>query len=208
MQKNRLFQYLAFILLLAPLTLLQPGVLYAQNWAELYKTDQIAILQEYRQNGQIKNPEWVRLVDLLFEEDLEQALPGYVDLFEKTNNTEIRKIVLDRLSQYYYARGLYETADKIFEDQDFRDRIFETKKLQEKFWGVQVGAFKSYENALNAKKELLGSGEAILIKAENNLYKVIVGKCTSENEVKKLQKKIKQRYNKKGLIISYFAKGD
>ena len=201
-QKHRFVQYLILFLLLSS------SVLSAQSelWFRLYTENKIGELKKLLNEHKIANPDWANFVEILFEEEVENALPRYVDLYRNADDKKLKKIILDRISQYYYARGFYNTAHRIIEDEDFRNQIF-SSKAQKKHYGVQLGAFSSYENALKNKKKYLSKLKyvSIITKQKNNrkLYIVVAGKFGTKEEAIKLKTRIRNEYGQKGIIIIY-----
>jgi len=201
-QKHRFVQYLIISVVLVSSSLLaQPD-----NWFRLYTENNIVELKKLLDEKKITDTNWASFVEILYEEEVENALPRFVDLYKNARDKKLKKIILDRISQYYYARGFYTTANRIIEDKDFRDQIFSTK-VQKKYFGVQLGAFSSYDNALKSKKKYLSKIKhvSIITKQRNNrkLYVVVVGKLGTKEEAIKLKTRIRDEFGQKGIIIQY-----
>ncbi|GAB4368952.1 MAG: hypothetical protein Kow0042_10430 [Calditrichia bacterium] len=202
MQKYRFIQYLIASIAIS-ITAVFAG---PEHWFNLYRENNIAALHQLQSSNQIDDPDWRKFVDILFIEEMNEALPEYIALYEKSHDELLKRAILDRISQYYYAKGLYETASKILDDDLFRNQIFAIKK-ENIFFGVQLGAFSTYENALKLRQRFSKAGMEVNILTKNRsgkkLYVVIAGKYTSHQEANRLLGKIKKDYGHKGLVVQY-----
>lgn len=202
MQKHRFIQYLISIVIFSVcFAYSQPD-----NWYQLYMDNNIPALKEQLDSGQISDPLWAKFVQTLFQVELEDVLPNYVAIFEQTNDIKLKKVVLDRISQLYYARGFYETANRILDDKQFQNEFFSAQK-EKIYFGIQLGAFSSYTNALRAKKDLSKTIGNVLIVTKNSrgrkLYVVVAGKFTDRQQAQKYRTQLASKYGKKGIIIQY-----
>lgn len=202
MQKHRFIQYIT------ALTLLLISSLSAQSdyWYRLYLNNDLVTIEKLLKNQSITAPHWSRFFSLLFTENGEESLVEYVKLFNETEDARLKKLVLDRISQYYYAKGLYTTAKRLYNDPTFRDYLFSSKQ-DKQYYGVQLGAYSSYENALASKKKLPQSLKNIHILTKNiggkKLFVIVAGKFTSQNQARKLFQQLKDQFNIQGMIISF-----
>lgn len=205
MPKHRFVQFIAYMVLTLVLC---SSVLYAQpdQWYRLVVDENINELEKLRSQGKITDPDWKNFVEIIFIEKSDDALPAYIKLYDKTSDSRLKKLILDRISQYYYARGFYETANRILDEESFRERIFSVKKKSIQF-GVQLGAFASYQNALRLKHKFSGKISDISIITKNShgqtLYVVVAGKLDNHQEAEKLKRSIKQDFGHKGIVIQY-----
>ncbi len=201
MQKYRFVQYLAFLLLLPTFVFSQPKV-----WYDAYLDNDIVRLQADLSANKITSPDWKQFVQAIFMEDVEEAFTQYISVYQRTQDQQLKKIILDRMSQYYYAKGLYETANRILTDEEFRNQIFSVREEQI-YFGVQLGAFSSMDNAEKARKKYLGNIKDISIITKESsgkkLYAVIAGKFKNREDAEKLESEIKEKYGKKGMITQY-----
>ncbi len=202
MQKHRFFQYLVICLL----TLVQLLQAQPERWYQLYVHQDILTLKQALDNHEIQNKYWRKFVETLFVEEIEDVLPAYMKIYESTTDPLLKKVVLDRVSQYYYAKGFYDTATRILEDAQFRSQLFYIKQDQIHF-GVQLGAFSNYKNALNAKTrfEEKISEIQILSKQRNGkkLYIVVSGRFADKRSAEAYLQKLKRDYRIKGIIVQY-----
>jgi len=201
MQKYRFVQYLAFLLFLPTLTFAQPKV-----WYDAYLDNDVSRLQAELNAERITNPDWKQFVQAIFIEDVEEAFPQFISVYQRTQDQLLKKIILDRISQYYYAKGLYETANRILTDAEFRNQIFSVREEQI-YFGVQLGAFSSMDNAEKARKKYSGKIRDISIITKDTsgkkLYAVIAGKFRNREDAEKLESEIKAKFGKKGMITQY-----
>ncbi len=109
MQKHRFIQLLISLVLCTFLWALGQEPDYYQ----LYLTGQTVTLEQLLIDQQIKSSEWKKFVEALFQENFDQAFKSYIELYNQTGDNRLKKAVIDRVSQYYYAKGLYESADRL-----------------------------------------------------------------------------------------------
>jgi hypothetical protein len=201
MQKYRYLQYLIICLLFQTVVYSQ-----TQKWYNAYLSNDMLALQTDLETNSITDPDWKQFVQAIFIEDVEEALPQFIILYQKTADPKLKKIILDRISQYYYAKGFYETADRILTDENFRNQIISVREEQI-YFGVQLGAFSSLENAEKAKMKYSGSLQDIYIITKESsgkkLYAVIAGKFKNRQDAEKLEKEIQEKFAKKGMITPY-----
>ncbi len=202
MQKHRYIQYLALFILLINISLFAQS----ENWYELYKNNQFSKIETLLKNNKIDNADWVAFFKLTFDEDGENAVGNYMKLYGKVTDQRLKKLIIDRISQYYYAKGYYDTAERIYQDENFREYLLETKSSQT-FFGVQLGAFSTYKNAVKSKNRFAGKISNISIITKNNnghkLYVVIAGKYESRRDAQELYSTIKEQFDHKGIIVTY-----
>jgi hypothetical protein len=201
MQKYRYLQYLIYWFLFQTVVYSQ-----TQKWYNAYLSNDMMALQTDLEKNNITDPDWKLFVQTIFIEDVEEALPQFTILYQKTADPKLKKIILDRISQYYYAKGFYETADRILTDENFRNQIISVREEQI-YFGIQLGAFSSLENAEKAKKKYSGSIQDIYIiikeSSGKKLYAVIAGKFKNRNDAEKLEKEIQKKFTMKGMITQY-----
>jgi hypothetical protein len=201
MQKYRYLPCLIFCLLIQTIAYSQ-----TQKWYNAYLSNDITALQTDLEKNSLTDPDWKQFVQAIFIEDVEEALPQFIVLYQRTADTKLKKIILDRISQYYYAKGFYETANRILTDENFRTQIFSVREEQI-YFGVQLGAFSSFDNAEKAKKKYSGSIKDIYIITKESsgkkLYAVIAGKFKNREDAEKLEKEIQEKFTKKGMITQY-----
>ncbi|MEJ2635986.1 MAG: SPOR domain-containing protein [Calditrichia bacterium] len=203
MQKHRFFQNIIIIFFFLGIS-----VPFAQNdnLYKLYADNDIVELENIYSAGTISDPLWAKFIGNMFEENMENALPVYMQIYEQTSDEQLKKVTLDRISQYYYAKGFYETANRILNDKQFRQKIFSIKKESIKF-GVQLGAYSTYQNALDARKKFENINNEIFIISKNsngrNLYRIVAGKFETQLEAERLKNEMRQKFGYRGIILQY-----
>ncbi len=202
MQKYRFIQYLIIFSISFCLNVTaQP-----QKWYKLYKDNDLLKLEQSWKSGKINNTDWNTFLGYIFTEKFEDILPSIIQLYDRTTDKFLKRAILDRLSQYYYSKGFYDTANRILHDVQFRNQIFSIKKKKIQF-GVQLGAFSSYENALKSKQNLSKKLNDIFIISRNRngrkFYLVVAGKFNSKSEAIQYKNNIYNTIKKKGIIIQY-----
>lgn len=202
MQKHRIFRIIVTIYLLCI------SFSYGQtiNIYGLYVENRISDIETLLAKNLIKNDEWLQFTKALFEEDFEVALEKYITLYRNSTDDRLKRLILDRISQYYYAKGLYDSADRIINDEDFRKRIFSIS-MKKIFFGVQLGAFTNYQNAIKGKNQYsinLNNLEIITKKSGGKqLYVIVAGNFESREEAEKFQKAIREKYKYTSIIIQF-----
>jgi hypothetical protein len=178
--------------------------------ADLYQNQQFATLKNYYEMNQIKEPGWREFIEAVFEPDAEKAMVLLAKSYKAANDKILKMSIKERVASFYYARGYYETSQKILKDDKYFRSIIsmkeETEISAERF-GIQVGAFSDYQNATKSQKKLMKDIKevSILSKRMNgkNLYVVVVGKYTSRNEAEKKLKQLENQKGIKGYIIQF-----
>lgn len=211
MQKYRLF-FLFNITVLLVVTLFYPIQLLGQTNSELvslYENNQLLKLKEYSDNNKIYDTHWKAFIKALFEQNADSALDIFTGIYNTTNDKLLQRIIIERISDYYYARGYYITSERILKDKKFfRETISvqQESKTDAIKYGIQIGAFSSYKNASNLKNKILkkANNVAIINKDTNgdNLYVVVIGKYSNRNEAEKELQALQQK-NIIGYIIQY-----
>jgi hypothetical protein len=173
---------------------------------QLYSTQQFAEIEKELEAGKITDEKWQKFAEILFMENLDEALTRYISLYNNYNDDRLHKVIIDRISQYYYARGLYDSADRILKDPQFRQKIFamNTDKIS---FGVQLGAFSSMENANKAKNKYSKNIDDIRIVNKQSggkqLYVVVTGKYSTRPDAETLKQSLLNKYGYSGMVIQY-----
>ena len=190
-----------------------PGSLIGQSSKELsdlYENQQFLKLKEYYENNQIHDPGWKRFVEALSEDNADSAIIMFAGVYKSSQDKVLRKHVIERISDYYYARGYYKTAERLLRDKKFLDETVSAKpepgRSNTVGYGIQVGAFGNYENALALKNKMLKKNRNVTIvnKESNgeNLFLVVIGKY-SDREVAEKELRSLRSNNVGGFIIQY-----
>jgi len=178
--------------------------------ASLYQNQEFTTLKNYYDTNQIKEPGWREFIEAVFEPDAEKAMVLFTKSYEEAKDKTLKLCIKERVASFYYARGYYETSEKILKDDEYFRSIItikeETEVSAEKF-GVQVGAFSDYKNATKSQKKLMKDiGEVSILSKRidgKNLYVVVVGKYTSRDDAEKKLKELENKNGIKGYIIQF-----
>ena len=196
------FRYILLILLFLSITIFAD----TGEVEQLYRQNDIVTLEKLLNDNKINQPDWHDFVTILFVENSEEAIPRLVELHGKSDDVRLKNLIVDRISQYYYAKGLYNSANKIIEDPEFRSQIF-TSRQNEISFGVQVGAFSSFDNASKAKSKYQSITNDIFIVPKTNkgkkLYTVVLGKFVNRDAANQLKQQVYQKLNQNAMIIQY-----
>jgi hypothetical protein len=202
MQKYRLFRLLIGLIII---------FIYSAQGQEsdpyqLYLSGQFSTLEQLITNDQISSPDWKEFTKALFQEDFNEALKQFINIYKHTSDNRLKKVIIDRVSQYYYAKGLYDSAERILKDEGFRNQIFsvETDKI---YFGVQLGAFSAQENAVKARANYLKKlSEVTIIKKTSGgklLYTVVAGRFEKKESAENYKAQIKEKYGYKGITVQF-----
>jgi hypothetical protein len=173
---------------------------------QLYSTQQFSEIEKQFSAGSIADEKWQKFAEILFMENLDEALSQYISLYNAYNDERLHRVIIDRISQYYYARGLYDSADRILKDPEFRQKIFamNTEKIS---FGVQLGAFSTMENAKKAKNKYSKNIDDIRIinkqSGGKRLYVVVAGNYGNRADAENFKKVILKKYSYSGMVIQY-----
>lgn len=204
-------------------------MLYGQSSAELaglYRNNDISTLSDYLKNDAIQNQDWQLFVDALFIDDAETATAQMMEAYLISNDDALQSFIRTRISLFYAAKGYYETARKIVEDQHSFQEIVSIKvaKHRKNFerkerpryrqpsrisasYGIQLGAFSSYENAEKTSElynQKYKNTEIIRKDREGiPLYIVLIGSYDSRRAAEEALPEINQTFNVNGYIIQY-----
>jgi len=202
MQEYKLFRRVILIIVCVFLTA------QAQNHPvyDLYHSNRISEIETLLENGQIVGEDWKKFAETLFIEDLDAALKQYISLYGATADNQLKNLIIDRVSQYYYAKGLYESAERILDDEEFRARLF-SMNVEKIYFGVQLGAFSSQENAANARDKYAENISDISVVAKSSggktLFVVVAGRFDSKQKADQYKATLSSKYGYKGIVIQY-----
>ncbi len=198
----------------------------ADDLAGFYRDNRILELEALRKSGSIPGEDWKMFTDALFEPDAEAAAPKMIEAYSLSSDRALKTIIRERLSLFYAARGYYETAKRILSDDEFFRGVvalkasrrperktaepgFQIPKLSEsgQIFGVQVGAYSSYENAERASQKYRQNYSNVLVLEKerdgNSLYVVVIGGYPSREEAAAVIEGIQKQFKVKGYIIQY-----
>lgn len=228
MPESRFLQYL---ILLALLIVCLGAKAFSQSSSELarmYNNNRMLELDELRKKDAIKSSDWKVFVDALFETDGERAIQKMFEAYSYSNDSKLKRIIRERVSQFYSARGYYETSRRILDDEKFFDGIVSLKRNSRandnvgavnsedqveqvdengQTFGVQVGAYSNYENAqqTSQKYQDVYPNTKVLNKVKNgmSLYVIVIGGYPTRQEASARIDEISKRFKVKGYIIQY-----
>lgn len=223
MRKQR---YIILLFLGLAGVLCRSGISQSDNLAGLYRDNRIQELEALRKNGSIAGEDWKMFTDALFEPDAEAAVPKMVEAYSISADRALKTIIQERLSQFYAARGYYETAKRILSDDEFFQGVVALKASRQpesktagpgstiprvsesgQIFGVQVGAYSSYENAGRASQKYRQNYSNVLVlekeRPGSNLYVVVIGGYSTREEAAAVMEGIQKEFKVKGYIIQY-----
>ena len=202
MSKSRFLYSLIGVFLLLTSVFGQP-----QRWAALYQEQRMAELFKAYRDGAIHQPDWQLFVRALQVSNGDSAVRLMAQVYAKTSDERLKAFVQERIYQFYYAGGYYKTADKIRENGDYILELFPLYNLGEKKYGIQIGAFRSRENALKLKQTWQNKLYDIqIVQITRNgvrLYAVIVGKFATREEALRYRDELNRTWQLRGYIFQY-----
>jgi tetratricopeptide (TPR) repeat protein len=200
--------------------------LIEKGQADAVKAELPALLTTYQ------NDPGVLYLQAVLTSDGTEAAKLYQNIVDNFPKSEWADDALYRLYQYYYAIGLYKTAEQklmqLKEQYPFsayateempsggRKTVAEEKpattkprgKVQKYASGftIQVGAFSTMQNAedLKARFEKEGYSANIFTKELNGtkLYKVWVGEFQTYDEARRFTGEVKKKFNLASMVVS------
>ena len=190
----------------------------AQDFSELYAMYQqknFTALQQKTQQLAVQYPQRdeIRFFQALFFENGEEAVKIYEQLYLRATSA-LKNELSKKLSQYYYARGLYVRAAEFADPPAAASPVLpvavpqisntastpaaKPTKDKETNYIIQVGAFGEEENARQLQKSLRDRKfESRIVERlvnERNLYCVWITGGNSLDETLRLADKIKYRF--------------
>ena len=224
------YRHIQHIIVLLTMTFLLTAHLFAESpgaLADLYRSHKIERLHTLNQQKSITQNDWRLFVAALFLEDAELATQQMMHAYSLSADRDLKRFIRERISQYYVARGYYETARRILNETSFfnkmvtisekrsrqRETVVKPKRSysntsQHKArFGVQVGAFSTLANAKHAgKKYQKDYPNTLILEKEKNkftLYVIVIGDYQTRKSAEREMPKINNRFNIKGYVIQY-----
>jgi len=208
---HRYISHLA-ILMIGSLFVLSPS-LFGQTVPDLerlYENEQFMTLKNYRDENRISDPQWQMFIDALYMEDADSALEMFAAIYYNNQNKTLKKYIIQRVSDYYYARGYYKTADRLLKDKKYFNKIIsqpQQSETSEENFGIQIGAFSNYANANSMKNRWMKKIKNLTIvnkqASGEDLYVVIAGKHSTREAAEKELQALKQNHNINGFVVEY-----
>jgi tetratricopeptide (TPR) repeat protein len=213
--------------------LILPAFLYAQE------TDIIPYLKQIEQGKadevKLKLPELkkeypqssnVMFLEGVLTENGQDAISIYQNIVDKYPKSSYADAALYRIYSYYFALGLYNTADKNFEKlkkdypespyikiatQNVADQKETSNQITEKNdeadykYTVQAGAFTNKDNASALQKEFINSGMYSVMKEKNvggTVFNVVyVGRFVNRSEAEDFKSIVNSQFNISGRVV-------
>lgn len=193
-----------------------------QGKAEEVKTKLSELKQDY------PNSSNVLFLEGVLTENAQDAVVIYQKIVDKYPKSAYADAALYRIYSYYFALGLYNTADKNFEKlkKDYPESPYikmasmnvtteenttpPVKTVDQKDetvykYTVQAGAFTNKENASALQKEFVTAGMKSFIKEKNvggTIFNVVyVGQFIGKNEAEDFKAIINSQFNISGRVV-------
>lgn len=199
----------------------------ARELTELYRNNNIEVLQELHRNGEIRDAGWREFIGALFVEDAELAVQQMLNAYPHAEDRNLQRFIRERVALFYASRGYYETARKILEDRQFIEKVVTMNAARQERsqnntpvtrsgdpvsdaggrYGIQVGAFSTLDNAQRASRiyHRYYANTRILEKEKDSevLYVVVIGDYQNRAAAEDALPKINNQFNLNGYIIQY-----
>lgn len=150
------------------------------------------------------DPQWNQFVQALMIANGDSAMARYKSIYAKTEDNDLKKSIRERLSQYFYARGYYETAEKIRKNKFRTEKSSPPNRSSHRF-GIQTGAYSTLRNARLARNKILNKVQNVSIIEKNRngrkLFIVVVGNFANRKDAEKSLRSLKSRIQ--GFIIEF-----
>ncbi len=202
MSQHRFLYSLIILLVAVAIVPAQP-----QRWAALYQENQMATLFAAYQNGLITEPDWQLFVQALQTVAGDSAIRLMARAYARSKDQRLRAFIQERIYQYYYAGGYYQTAEKIRQDGEYILKLLPLQESSQKKYGIQIGAFRSRENALKLKQTWQNKLYDIQIvqieRNGNRLYAVVVGEFSTREAALRYREELNNKWQLRGYIFQY-----
>lgn len=201
MSRNR---YICLIWSL-PIVFFLLSSLFAQDresLAQLYSQHRILDLKQLNESHSIPFEDWKQFINTLFVTEADDAIQKFSDIYTRTEDTRLQQFIRQRIADYYAARGIYGTAEKIERDElffehDILPRWTGKRSLQ---FGVQLGAFSTKENARRVKDEFSKDypNTRIIekIRSGRKLFIVLIGGYSTRSEAERVARILNHKFQK------------
>jgi tetratricopeptide (TPR) repeat protein len=193
-----------------------------QGKAEEVKTKLSELKQDY------PNSSNVLFLEGVLTENAQDAVVIYQKIVDKYPKSAYADAALYRIYSYYFALGLYNTADKNFEKlkKDYPESPYikmasmnvtteenttpPVKTVDQKDetvykYTVQAGAFTNKDNAVTLQKEFVNAGLKSFIKEKNvggTIFNVVyVGQFVGKNEAEDFKAIANSQFNISGRVV-------
>ncbi|NOX38546.1 MAG: SPOR domain-containing protein [Calditrichaeota bacterium] len=178
----------------------------SDSWLQLYRSHQIYELKRLNESGAITDPHWRAFIEALFMDAADSAIARMAGIYFETTDAGLKEVIRQRIGQYYYARGYYETARRIQMDEAFVRMLLAGQQKKTRY-GVQIGAFLHYENALKFKRKWEDRIRDVKvinkIRNGSRLYVVVAGGFRKREDAERLKEQLRSEFSLKGYIVQY-----
>ncbi len=190
-----------------------------RDLAQLYEAGKISELHTLLKGGRIQDPGWSYFVEAIFLNDAEAAVGKMNNAYALTTHKRLKSLIRRRIAKYYEARGYYISAQRVLEDEAYFlkmmsarndediERVSEEAQKARGIYGVQIGAFGDYDNALRMKadyeKEYKTTKVVEKERDGKKMFLVVVGGFSTRDEAEKIVASIKDRFKTNGYIVQY-----
>lgn len=208
------------------LLVLTGTTLFAQSREELawmYRQHQVLKLETLHREGRVPFSDWKEFLTALFLPEADVAVNRMAVVYASSQDAQLKSFIRDRTARLYAARGYYESARRIREDDRFFQRILamrrqnatrpasptsgEARLSRKQRFGIQVGAYRAYNNAVKARQKFQRdySDTRILTKVRDGekLYVVVIGEYPTREKAESALQTIRTIFKVKGYIIQY-----
>lgn len=223
----------SFYIFLLPLIFLISGTLFSQeaNIIPFLKQIEQGKAEEVKsQLPELKkdfpNSSNVMFLEGVLTENAQDAVSIYQTIVDKYPKSAYADAALYRIYSYYFALGLYNTADKNFErlKKDYPEspyikmaaqnvadqnqaptQITEQTDAGEYNFTVQAGAFTNKDNAASLSKEFVNAGMYSVVKEKNvggTIFNVVyVGRFINRSDAEDFKSIISSQFNVSGRVV-------
>lgn len=167
-------------------------------------------MDELRQIRESASSEAEKLfLEALFETDGKRAAAIFQNVWDYYPSSPLAWAAMERLYEYYYARGAYIRADslaQILKEKPRFDLTPAPPQTQNEIFLIQVGAFSDFINAAKLNVKLEGMGYEVELKEKKvesgTLFVVLVGSFNSRIEAEKAAKSLEVELQLKSRVIA------
>lgn len=175
--------------------------LHAQDWKMYFKQymdGNIDSLQFDKITVRDENDPYYLTIKAAFTKEASVAKTLYEKALQNSSDEKLSEFIIDKIYDYYYARGLYLTAqnfkkrwERILKNSKYNENI--NSKKEGKGVYLQFGVFSRKENAMKFIE--INKDMNIHLKILHKDYKfyVVSGPYFDENEARELSKFIKKK---------------
>ncbi|MCK5077992.1 MAG: SPOR domain-containing protein [Calditrichia bacterium] len=183
---------------------------FAQDWQNAFNSYLTGKFDE----GMLQNTNQAIIVDpyyitltALNKKNAEEAFQLYQKALKYVENAELKKFINDKIADYYYASGLYLTANKYRAKQNTESEninIQKTETILKANIYLQFGVFSSKENANNYISNNQQRDLQLKILEATGKFYIVSGPYFSEAEARLMKLDVRSQYKKLKPFIKRF----